>query len=111
MANVLTYAMVCGIIRCTMKPQLKQAVERDQKYLAWIRSLPCIRCDRQPSEAHHQPAVGHSSVGLKTSDYRAVPLCTSHHRLLHDSGRKSFWGDTDIEAIISRLNVEFFLRP
>lgn len=97
----------------TMKPQPKTVPVRDPHYLAWIRTLPCIRCDRPsgfPTEAHHQPAVGHSSVGSKCDDTRAIPLCTVHHAQLHRIGRRSFWGDFDVELCISKLNVEFFLR-
>jgi len=94
----------------TMKPQPKPVPVRDPEYLAWIRTQPCIRCDRHPSEAHHQPAVGHSSVGSKCDDTRAVPLCTDHHAELHRRGRHTFWGNTDVELLISKLQVKFALR-
>lgn len=94
----------------TMKPQPKQVAERSEAYKAWIRSLSCISCDRQPSVPHHQPAVGHSSIGNKVSDYRCMPLCFECHDRYHRIGRRSFWGDFDVELCISKLNVEFFLR-
>lgn len=91
-----------------MLPQPKEVSERSEEYKAWIRSLPCIRCQRQPSEAHHQPAVGHSSTGSKCSDFRCVPLCWEHHQLYHSSGRHTFWGNADIEDVVVRLNIRFF---
>jgi hypothetical protein len=94
-----------------MKPQPKPVRVSDPAYLSWIRTQPCIRCDRQPSEAHHQPAVGHSSVGSKCDDTRAVPLCTEHHAELHRRGRHTFWGSFDVETYISQLNVRFYSRP
>ena len=95
----------------TMKAQPKQTVERDKKYLDYIRSLPCTVCKcPAPSHAHHHPLEGHSSVGLKTSDFRTVPLCFRCHDRVHRSGRVSFWGNTDVEVVISKLNVDYFLR-
>lgn len=91
-----------------MLSQPKQVVERSEEYKAWIRSLPCIRCQRQPSEAHHQPAEGHSSTGKKCSDYRCVPLCAEHHEQYHSSGRHTFWGGADVETIVARLNISYF---
>lgn len=102
----------------TMKPQPKQSVPRDEEYLNFIRSLPCQVCSYPaPSNAHHHPLEGNSSVGLKTSDYRTVPLCSIPrgsvepcHSKVHRVGRRSFWGDTDVEVIISLLNVAYALR-
>ncbi|MGE3549766.1 MAG: DUF968 domain-containing protein [Geobacter sp.] len=110
-ANGLTYATVSDKIPGTMKPQPKQQAVRDEGYLNFIRSLPCCRCAApSPSHAHHHPAEGNSSVGMKTSDLRTVPLCWRCHDLVHRHGKRSFWGRLDVEALISRLNIEFFLR-
>jgi hypothetical protein len=39
-----------------------------------------------PSEAHHLRGIGHlGGMGLKAPDLAAMPLCSRHHRALHDS--------------------------
>lgn len=94
-----------------MRPQPKHETARDPEYLDFIRTHACSRCGRPgPSMAHHHPADGHSSVGLKTDDYRTVPACAVCHDRVHRAGKKSFWGDIDVEIIIARLNVAFFSR-
>jgi hypothetical protein len=80
---------------------------KDKKYLAFIRSQPCLLCDdaierrvfiagipyRQvwPTEAAH---VGERGLSQKCSDYETLPLCAGHHRIGRQShhvlGRK-FW--------------------
>ncbi len=30
-------------------------------------------------------------MGLKPSDYRAIPLCQRHHATQHQTGEKAFW--------------------
>ena len=94
----------------TMKPQPKEVAERSEEYKAWIRTLPCIRCNRPTSEAHHQNAAGQSTTGSKCSDYRCVPLCVEHHAEYHRIGRTTFWGTFDFEILIAKLNVRFALR-
>jgi hypothetical protein len=60
---------------------------RDPNYLEWVRSLPCRVCGNWPSEAHHIRGVGHlGGMGLKATDLAVMPLCSRHHRALHDQG-------------------------
>ncbi len=57
---------------------------RDAKYLAWIRTRPCIflACpDGPPSEAHHVKPKGGGKMGSKPNDRRSVPVCRKHHEL------------------------------
>jgi hypothetical protein len=75
--------------------------ERDEKYLAWIRKLPCL-LDHRPAwfgvsggmaahlctgkvEAHHV-----KTRGAGGSDRQAVPICALAHRQFHDWGRATF---------------------
>lgn len=93
---------------------------RDGKYLAWIRTRPCLVCGRVPSEAHHETEPGHGAMGLKASDFRAVPLCggpQGHHTGRGTAGHPgsrhastAFWDRSGIcvEAEIAKLNAEFF---
>ena len=53
-------------------------------------------------------------MGLKGSDYRAIPLCSGlqgHHRMCHDIGKKTFYEKYNIdvqEEIIK--NLEGYLQ-
>lgn len=80
----------------------KVTTERDRKYLDWIRSLHCVVCQGRPVHAHHE---GKRGIGIKASDYDAIPLCENHHRERHQIGQKSFWGSTEPSAIIKRLQT------
>lgn len=88
---------------------IPKSAESNGRYLAYIRSLPCEKCGSvPPCEAHHQPAIGHGSMGSKCSDYRAIPLCSSCHHILHTVGRHTFWSSRNVEETIFRLQVGFF---
>lgn len=79
---------------------------RDKKYLAFIRSLPCLVCQRPgPSDPHHEQEKGHGTMAGKCSDYRTVPLCHTHHRERHDKGCT-----VDMDGAIERLNATWVAR-
>lgn len=87
---------------------------RDEQYLAWIRTLPClVSTDRHsgdnPVDAHHVLPSGGGKVGSKTDDRRAVPLCRQLHEWYHSEGRAEFESvfRLDLEAEIQRLNAEY----
>lgn len=55
---------------------------RDEAYLAWVRTLPCLfsgvsACWLGQVHAHH--------AGRKDADRTAVPLCLIHHTHWHDA--------------------------
>ena len=62
--------------------------KQDSKYLDYIRSLPCVVCQKfhEPQNsvttAHH-PIHDRFSTN-KRSDYDAIPLCEGHHQGLWD---------------------------
>ncbi len=65
--------------------------------------MPCYVCQSSPSEPHHTGAGG---VGVKGSDFTAVPLCRRHHRLAHSMGRKTFQEEYGIhlnDAVVAML--------
>lgn len=74
------------------EPNFKEKTPRDERYLDWIRSLPCDNCGYPPrSEAHHARTGG---VALKCSDYLTVPLCGVRGRGCHgqaDKGLQAEW--------------------
>lgn len=51
----------------------------NEKYLAFIRTLPCRYC-HQPAEPHHVRRYKWGAGGSqKPHDYAAVPRCRLHH--------------------------------
>lgn len=87
---------------------------RSARYLAWIRTLPCIICgSRKGVEAAH---TGPRGLGQKSSDLSAIPLCYRHHRTGNDSyhrlGARRFAEvhDLDIPAIVQRLSARPIIR-
>lgn len=54
--------------------------EKDESYLRYVRSQPCIVCGAYHSEAHHLKDRELAGLGEKTPDYMAVSLCSECHR-------------------------------
>ena len=78
------------------------ARRHNEKHLAFIRGLPCIRCaDSTSTEAAHlrrsDARIGFKNpgVGQKPSDCFVLPLCGKCHRLQHQIGEDDFWKDFD----------------
>lgn len=84
---------------------------RDWRYRAWIRSLPCLVCGYERSEAAHTGSDG--GARLKASDYSCVPLCAHHHTMRADSyhrlGRESFEAHhrVNLRQAVEFLNLEW----
>lgn len=58
---------------------------RSNKYLRWVRSLPCVITGRtEGNHAHHIIACGMGgSMGTKPSDLFTIPICAEEHNNLH----------------------------
>jgi len=87
---------------------------RSAKYLAWIRTQPCLVCrSTRWIEAAH---TGPHGLGQKSPDTSAVPLCAAHHRTGKDSyhrlGPRKFAEvhNLDLAAIVQRLNRKPVVR-
>jgi len=87
---------------------------RNPKYLAWIRTQPCLACgSTRWIEAAH---TGPHGLGQKSPDTSAVPLCAKHHRTGNDSyhrlGPRKFSEvhNLDLVAIVQRLNLKPVVR-
>jgi hypothetical protein len=65
----------------------KATIGKSEDYLDYVRSLPCRICDDNPVDPHHTETGG---VGMKGSDFTAIPLCRKHHDEYHSVGKKSF---------------------
>lgn len=83
---------------------IRRPRHHDEKYLAWIRELPCLCCgDNTATEAAHvrMPDIraDKRQVGLgeKPDDIWTLPLCSVCHRRQHEIGERRFWdfGVTD----------------
>lgn len=75
---------------------------RSEAYLAFIRSEPCMGiCGESEHlrngpnftgiEAAHCRILGGGGVGLKPSDFYAIPLCNRCHGMQHQKGERTFW--------------------
>jgi hypothetical protein len=64
---------------------------RDRAHLEFVSSQPCLLCGRRPSDAHHLRFAQPRALGRRVSDEYAVPLCRTHHRVLHNRGDEAAW--------------------
>jgi hypothetical protein len=98
----------------------RRGPERSPEYLAWIRTLPCVVCHRQPTlflpiEAAHTHGLGPRGMGQRSSDYSVIPLCFWHHRgdsdSYHSLGERTFAAlhGLDIPSLVDKFNAKFRL--
>lgn len=85
---------------------LKRPVARDPKYLAAIRTLPCVCCRATPCDAAHLRIGSLAGIGKKPSDRKVTPICHHHHMQQHATGERSWWRGIglDPEHVIAELN-------
>ena len=83
---------------------------RDEKHLAWLRTLPCCIChDPTATEAAHvrmsdaRIAKMATGIAIKPDDRFTVPLCSSHHREQHAGSERKFWQRFDRDPILLAL--------
>ncbi len=88
----------------------RQPREKNDKHLAFIRTLPCLVCgDNTSTEAAHirmaEPRAGKSSTGMaeKPHDRFTVPLCGKHHREQHGMSEEEFWDWSLVDPIFVAL--------
>ena len=78
---------------------------RDNNYLEFIRTLPCLMCgDPHNIHAHHTKTGG---MGIKASDYTAVPLCPHCHNEVHQHKGKKISDDEMLEFILESLQETY----
>lgn len=96
-----------------MNLRQRQPRERNEKYLNYIRSLPCCICgDNTSTEAahirvgsinHDKPPTG---MAEKPSDIWCLPLCGRHHREQHATGNElKFWQAKGIDPFFLALSL------
>jgi hypothetical protein len=80
-----------------VEPFFKQPRERDEKHLAWIRTLPCCLCGASPVDPAHLRVASinddkrETGMGEKPSDKWVLPLCRRHHDEQHSMHEREFW--------------------
>lgn len=74
---------------------------RSKKYMAYIRTLPCLICGGL-AQAHHLQRAQPRAMSSKTGDQYCVPLCHKHHHELHHfpGGEDTFWAINGIKPIV-----------
>lgn len=61
----------------------KQTPWRNKKYLAWVKSQPCIATRQPADDPHHIIGHGFGGMGTKASDWAVIPLQRWAHDELH----------------------------
>jgi ERF superfamily len=74
---------------------------RDRAHLKFVSSQPCLLCGRRPSDAHHLRFAQPRALGRRVSDEFAVPLCRTHHRVLHNRGDEAeWWKSVNLDPVV-----------
>jgi len=94
------------------KNNKKKKTGKDKKYREWLRTQPCCKCGNEPIEGVRDTVYAHQNLGSghmagKGHDRDAVPLCVTPCHAEEHRGHKTFWGGTDIKAIIKELNERY----
>ena len=53
-----------------------------------------------PIEVAHVRIGSGAGLGEKPSDFRAVPLCSGHHRRQHEIRERTFWAGIDLDGLL-----------
>ena len=73
---------------------------RNRDYLAFVRAQACcVTFSTYGVVAAHVRIGGDGGMGLKPSDYRAVPLTELEHRRQHAVGERTFWRDAGVDPL------------
>ena len=57
---------------------------RSERYLKYVRSLPCAYCGKPADHAHHLIGVGSlGGMGTKAPDWATLPSCAVCHSRIH----------------------------
>ena len=106
-----------GLPAVTLPPRIaKQAPAPREKrvrcpsHLKWVRGFHCAveGCLNLPVEAAHVRRGTDGGMGMKPSDFWAIPLCQTHHRQQHFLGEESF--ETTYALNMRALAREFSAR-
>jgi hypothetical protein len=75
---------------------VREAAVKSKKYLAFLRTHPCMVCSLEGStQAHHIRHHEPSATGYRHGDQWAVPLCDKCHNNLHSFGNEEMWWECE----------------
>ncbi len=86
------------ILKTCSRSKVRKGPYRSAAHLARVREQPCIVCGLQPVEAHHL-RLGLRTMGVRKPDNFAVPLCRSHHAVLHTMKEEWFWAERGVDPV------------
>lgn len=87
----------------TFNPQQKIKPYRSEKYLAFVRSHPCVICNKK-AEAHHvRRLYWGAGTSIKPHDYVTIPLCPGCHNPRIEK-------ELNVERLIIDLLMEFIAK-
>lgn len=95
-----------------MKSNFKVKRWECPRYRRFVSSLPCCLCQSpDASDPHHYQREGAGVMGGKVGDENVIPLCHTHHQMLHQYGRLK-WQDwqKDPEVVIAQTQSEWLAR-
>ena len=96
------------------EPCLSFATVKNPEYLAFLRSRPCILCFSEHSEPHHVfktlAGISYAGIGLKGSDFLAIPVCRRCHTRFHNGSLKLERSQMLELIIINIVNFEILKR-
>jgi len=69
----------------------KNKPHRNRAYLDWLREQPCVFTGRSPRDPAHIRMGADGGMGMKSSDFYALPVCPEYHRDQHQHGEATFW--------------------
>jgi hypothetical protein len=89
----------------------REARQRDERHLDFIRSLPCCICGGIDTEAAHIRTASlahgkqHTGMAEKPSDKWALPLCNRHHTEQHSMAELRFWKKYGIDPFLLAISL------
>lgn len=82
------------------KKQKRESRWRSPAYCNHLRSFACVVCHSfDHVEVAHVRNGTDCGMGLKPSDFYALPMCREHHSQQHCVGEKSFWAMHKIDPL------------
>lgn len=58
---------------------------RNQKYLNWVKTLPCCVSGMPADDPHHVIGVGRGKMGGKECDLLTMPVTRAIHQAIHSN--------------------------
>ncbi|EPS9349003.1 DUF968 domain-containing protein [Citrobacter freundii] len=64
-----------------LRPKRRRWV--NETYTRWVKTQPCVCCNKPADDPHHLIGHGQGGMGTKAHDLFVIPLCRAHHNELH----------------------------